>query len=157
MVGAGLSLGARYPNTVNLTALVWDAIDAAPEHRAALARGFGLSDGPAKYLVGDDGDRLVEAWSCIAASTVARERFQRSFVEVDRIRAAQPSRGHEALARLIHAGFVDCVVSFNWDSALESAYQRLYGTGSLMGSCTSPTGMSQHRASRGCCRMNPEW
>jgi hypothetical protein len=34
---------------------------------------------------------------------------------------------HEALARLIHEGSVELVISFNWDSALERAYERLYG------------------------------
>lgn len=128
VVGAGLSLGARYPNTVNLTALVWDAIDADPQARAELAVELGLADAPTKTLVGDDWSRLVRAWASIGGSPVARKRLQHAFAELDRPRAAQPSASHEALARLIHAGIVECVVSFNWDSALESAYERLYGT-----------------------------
>lgn len=128
VVGAGSSLGARYPNTVNLTALVWDAIDADPHGRAALAKQFGVPDAPTKALIGDDWGCLVQAWACIAGSQVARERFQHAFVELDRTRASQPSASHEALAHLIHAGVVECVVSFNWDSALERAYERLYGT-----------------------------
>lgn len=127
-MGAGLSLGARYPNTVNLTALVWDAIDADPQARAALAKKLGVPDAPTKVLIGDDWDRLIEAWAIVAGSPSARERFQNAFVELDRTRAAQPSASHDALARLIHAGVVESVVSFNWDSALERAYERLYGT-----------------------------
>lgn len=128
VVGAGLSLNARYPNTVNLTALVWDAIDADREARAALARKLDVPDAPTKALIGDDWVRLIHAWAWIAGSAVARERFQNAFVSLDRTRASQSSASHEALARLIHAGIVECVVSFNWDSALERAYERLYGT-----------------------------
>jgi hypothetical protein len=128
VVGAGLSLSARYPDTRNLTALVWDALDSDPVARAALADTMGTQDKAAKALVGDDPSALHVAWAAIAGAPVARQRFQRAFVALDGARAPRTSVAHEALARLIHEGSVELVISFNWDSALERAYERLYGT-----------------------------
>lgn len=128
VVGAGLSLSARYPNMSGLIALLWDAIDADPDARARLAHRLGVADAPAKKLIGDDEAPWREAWQTLAESQVSRRRFQMEFANLDSSRRAQPSASHDALARLIHAGIVECVVSLNWDSALESAYERIYGT-----------------------------
>ncbi|WP_188836032.1 P-loop NTPase [Flexivirga endophytica] len=128
VVGAGLSLAQRYPDTAGLNALMWDAIDADRKARAHLAADLGLEDTPAKALVGDDEARWALGWQTIAGSGVAQARFQAEFTALDAQRSGQRSQAHEGLARLIHAGVVECVVSFNWDSALEAAYLRLYGT-----------------------------
>jgi hypothetical protein len=140
VVGAGLSLEARYPSTVNLVTLLWDAIDSDPRAREGLATGLGLPDAPTKTLIGDKIDRLDVGWRTIAQSQTARDKFQHSFVELDRTRAPQPSPGHEALARLMHAGIVECVISYNWDSALERAYERLYGVRPAKGLVYKPHG-----------------
>lgn len=128
VIGAGLSLSARYPDTKNLTGLLWDAVDYDVSARAGLAERLGAPDGSAKSLIGDCSRSINEAWATIAGSAISRGRFQRAFVALDADRACKPSKPHEALARLIHEGSVELVVSFNWDSALEKAYERLYGT-----------------------------
>ncbi|UUU18962.1 hypothetical protein [Streptomyces sp. DSM 40750] len=128
VVGAGLSLSARYPASAGLTALLWDAIDADPAARAVLATALARPDEPAKLLVGDDAAAWDPAWRAVENSTPARRRFQEEMANLDRSRSAQPSAAHEALAGLIHAGVVECVVSLNWDTALEAAYRRQYGT-----------------------------
>lgn len=128
VVGAGLSMGARYPNTLGLNALLWDAVDVDPDARRRLADRLGVDDAPGKALIGDDEASWERAWTAIQESATCRSRFQAEFVNVDATRSVQPSLSHEALARLIHAGIVECVVSLNWDSALERAYRRLYGT-----------------------------
>ena len=127
VVGAGLSIDARFPMTGGLNTLLWDALDSDRSARSDVARQLGRSDGPSKRLIGDEWDDVVVAWRAVGASADARDRFQRQFSRLDADRSAQPSPAHEALARLIHRGVVELVVSLNWDTALEHAYRRLYG------------------------------
>jgi hypothetical protein len=144
VVGAGLSLSARYPDTRNLSTLVWDALDSDRPARAALAVTMGSQDQPAKTLVGDDQSALDAAWTAIAGAPIARHRFQRAFVALDGARASRTSVPHEALARLIHEGSVELVISFNWDSALERAYERVYGTSLPKDTLLKPHGDVAH-------------
>jgi hypothetical protein len=127
VLGAGMSLQVRYPDTFGLNGLLWDALDADLAARADLARRLKLRDEPAKALVGDDFSKWNEAWLSVAGSPAARNRFQRGFANLDSYRATRPSASHEVLARLIHSGDAELVISFNWDSALERAYERIYG------------------------------
>jgi hypothetical protein len=140
VVGAGLSIGSRFPATRGLTSLLWDALDNDLSARATLAVGLGRDDREAKYLVGDTWTEVEQAWAAVASSVPARTRFQSQFVELDAERSAQPSAAHEALARLVHAGVIECVISLNWDTALERAYQRLYGTSLPEGVLFKPHG-----------------
>jgi hypothetical protein len=144
VVGAGLSVAARYPTSPGLTALLWDALDADPTARAALAEEIRQPDAPAKHLIGDDSAYWVPAWRTIEHSSLARQRFQQEVANLDRQRGSQPSAAHEALAALIHAGIVECVVSLNWDTALEQAYRRQYGTDVPEGLLFKPHGDVAH-------------
>ncbi|MGV4886408.1 trypsin-like peptidase domain-containing protein [Streptomyces viridosporus] len=128
VIGTGLSLSTPYPTSAGLTALLWDAIDADPEARALLAAELGQPDQPAKLLIGDDFARSNLAWRTVDNHILARRRFQQEMANLDLRRSAQPSTAHEELAALIHAGVIECVVSLNWDTSLESAYRRQYGT-----------------------------
>jgi len=127
VIGAGLSIGARFPMTGGLNTLLWDSLDADPAAREEVAAQLQRPDGPGKQLVGDAWHDVIVAWKALEGSADARDRFQRQFSKLDNERSGQPSPAHEALARLIHAGVVECVVSLNWDTALERAYERLYG------------------------------
>ena len=124
ILGAGLS-AARYPMTAQLLAVLWHALDHDLDGRAALAAELGSADGPAKSLIGDDPGAVDAAWRTLVRRPSARDAFQRAFSRLDADR--EPSPGHYALARLIHAGLVEYVVSFNWDTALERAHEHLYG------------------------------
>lgn len=128
VVGAGLSLSSRFPLTKGLTTLLWDSLDADSAARADLAVKLGRSDASSKKLVGDEWPDVRAAWASVASSPVARARFQAQFATLDDERSRQPSPAHEGLARLVHAGVVERVISLNWDTALEKAYSRLYGT-----------------------------
>lgn len=144
VIGAGMSLRARYPDTLGLNGLLWDALDADPEARADLAAQLNLPDAPAKALMGDDLTKWDEAWGSVASSQVARRRFQRGFAALDRRRANRSSVSHESLARLLHSGQVELVVSFNWDSALERSYERIYGVPIPAGVLQKPHGDVAH-------------
>lgn len=128
VVGAGLSISSRFPATQELISLLWNALDSDITARSNLARVLGRQDSDAKALVGDSWPAVSRAWAAVAGSSAARSDFQHQFAELDRERSSQPSVAHEALARLVHAGVIECVVSLNWDTAFERAYQRLYGT-----------------------------
>lgn len=69
---------------------------------------------------------------------VVREVFQRAFADLDAGR--DPSQAHRELARLIHEGRVQFVISYNWDSCLERAYQGIYGTPLPVGVLIKPHG-----------------
>jgi hypothetical protein len=140
VVGAGLSIASRFPLTKGLTSLLWEALDSDPAARSAVASKVGRTDAPAKLLVGDDWDAVQVAWAEVATSPDARRRFQTQFVALDTERSQRPSPAHEGLTRLIHAGVVECVVSLNWDTALERAYRRLYGTSLPEGVLFKPHG-----------------
>lgn len=127
VVGAGLSLDARFPLTAGLNALVWDALDQSESARTAVARRLGLPGDSGKSLVGDDWAKIQAAWEVIQTDRGARLRLQQQFANLDRERVSLPSPAHEALARLVHAGPVEAVISLNWDTGLEVAYRRLYG------------------------------
>lgn len=139
-MGAGLSISSRFPATRGLTSLLWDALDNDLPARSTLAAALGRDDTETKSLVGDAWSMVEQAWAAVAGSPVARARFQNQFAKLDAERSAQPSIAHEALARLIHAGVIECVVSLNWDTALERAYKRLYGTSLPVGVLFKPHG-----------------
>lgn len=140
VVGAGLSISSRFPATRGLTSLLWDALDSDLSARSALAVVLGRADTEAKALVGDVWANVEVAWGVVAGSAAARARFQKQFGELDEERGAHPSVAHESLARLIHAGVIECAVSLNWDTALERAYQRLYGSSLPSGVLFKPHG-----------------
>ncbi|GAA4194550.1 hypothetical protein GCM10022288_30180 [Gryllotalpicola kribbensis] len=140
VVGAGLSISSRFPATRGLTSLLWDALDTDVAARSKLASALGREDADAKSLVGDEWADVKQAWAAVAGSATARHRFQSQFVKLDGERSTQPSVAHEALARLVHSGVIECVVSLNWDTALECAYQRLYGAALPAGVVFKPHG-----------------
>lgn len=140
VVGAGLSIDARFPMTSGLNVLLWDALDCDPVGRAEVAHALGRPDIASKKLVGDDAVAVALAWSALRRRPEGRSRFQSQFTELDRERSGRPSPAHEALARFVHAGIVQLVVSLNWDTALERAYERLFGVSLPAGVLHKPHG-----------------
>lgn len=140
VVGAGLSIDARLPMTGGLNTLLWEALDSDPSARADVAQELSRPDRPSKHLLGDVWDDVAVGWAAVGASPFARARFQRQIAALDADRSARSSLAHEALARLIHRGIVELVISLNWDTALEHAYQRLYGTNLPTGVLLKPHG-----------------
>lgn len=123
VLGAGLS-ATRYPMTDELPSLLWHAIDSAPEGLSELSARLGRT-GRAKQILGTDPDLLAAGWQLARDYPEVRASFQRAFGQLDMDR--EPTVAHENLARMIHAGLVELVVSFNWDTALERAYKSMYG------------------------------
>jgi hypothetical protein len=123
VVGAGMS-AYGFPMTHELPALVWQGIDASLEALTDLRERSGR-DGAAKGILAGDPSRLADCWALIRTHPNARAAFQAGFANLDADR--DPSEAHVDLARLIHAGHVECVVSYNWDTCLERAHQQTFG------------------------------
>ena len=129
LMGAGASYGAGMPMAGQLSPLVWHTLDQHPVVRRVVASSVGLGDTAAKALVGDDAKTIHTAFKSIGADRPSRRSFQEAFSKLDRDRRIHASEAHDALARLVFAGLVLRVVSLNWDSLLETAFERRYGAG----------------------------
>lgn len=123
VLGAGLSM-ARYPMTRQLPTLLAHALDQHPSARAAVAAELGMDDGPARHLLATDGG-IAAGWRALEAHDGVRLEFQQAVARHDG--GQEPLDAHRALARMIRAGNIVYVVSFNWDTALERAYEQYFG------------------------------
>lgn len=128
ILGAGTSFDAGIPLTRQLAPVVWQTLDENPSVRSVVASALGVEDGLAKGLGLDEGGRLNVAFEQISQDRPALQTFQRTFIAVDSNRAKNFSPAHDALARLIHIGIIEYIISLNWDSLLEVAYSNRYGT-----------------------------
>jgi hypothetical protein len=128
IVGAGVSFMAGLPLTHNLDPLLWQAVDSDEEALSRLADRLGCQPAAAKSMIADNPHARQSAFEIISACSHAREAFQRGFSLLDKERARAHSRAHDALARLLHRRHLETVISLNWDTLLEAAYLRLYGS-----------------------------
>jgi hypothetical protein len=117
------------PLAGQLPPLVWHALDSNPKILQLLRGEFGAPDSAAKAVVGDDAKRVNRALEAIKGNEGAHRTFKTTFCELNGSRAALPSPAHTALARLVYAGKVIEVISFNWDTLLETAFHKRFGFG----------------------------
>lgn len=123
IMGAGVS-APNYPMTAELPPLLWQAISDVPEALSELQRVSQIS-GSAKEILSATQDSLDLGWKMVRDFPKVRTAFQRGFATLDANR--EPSAAHFYLAQLIRLGRVECVISYNWDSSLERAYEESYG------------------------------
>lgn len=136
VVGAGLSAGG-YPMTAQLPPLLWQGIEDVPEALAEL-RARTNATGSAKEILSSDPDTLQVGWQFVREFSLVRQSFQSAFAALDADR--EPSSAHFDLARLVNTGHVEEVVSYNWDTCLERAHERMYGVGLPTGLLHKPHG-----------------
>ena len=127
LLGAGLSYDAGMPLANELPPLLWTVLDRHPQVRSSLARAVGVPDAPGKSLVSDDPILMRNAFALVAGSSSASHCLQALFTALDQKRAQACSPTHDALAAMIHAGWIELAISLNWDSLLECAYSRVFG------------------------------
>ncbi|MDR3587183.1 MAG: hypothetical protein P4L59_17990 [Desulfosporosinus sp.] len=127
LVGAGASIQAGIPLTNQLYPIMWNTLDQNVESRRAVAKKLNCSDAQGKSLIGDNWDRMMTAFSVVAENNIARLMFQKAFSDFD---CGKTSFSHvyTALAQLLHSGYIEMVISLNWDTQLEKAWRALYGT-----------------------------
>jgi hypothetical protein len=136
VVGAGISAG-RYPMTAQLPPLLWQSINDVPEALSELHARTGKT-GNAKEILSTDPNTLRIGWQLLREFPFARRSFQLAFAALDADR--EPSSAHYDLARLVKSGHVEAGVSYNWDTCLERAYERLFGTALPDGLLQKPHG-----------------
>ncbi|MEU7575768.1 trypsin-like peptidase domain-containing protein [Micromonospora sp. NPDC049240] len=136
VIGAEVSSG-RYPMTAQLPPLLWQAIDDVPDALAEL-RARMSAPGSAKEILSSGPDVLQVGWQIVREFPLARRAFQTAFAALDSDR--EPSGAHFDLARLVNTGHVEVVVSYNWDTCLERAHERMYGVGLPAGLLHKPHG-----------------
>lgn len=127
VMGAGVSFAAGMPLAGQLAPIVWHALDANQSALKGLCAELAVSLAPAKNVVADDPRKVTAAFRHIKTDPDAYRTFQRSICDLDSSRGVAASMPHAALARLVHAGKVVEVVSFNWDTLLETAFRQRYG------------------------------
>lgn len=127
VIGAGASFQAGMPLAGQLAPMVWHVVDKSPELSKALCARLGVPAANAKQAVGDDPARIKCAFECIADEPAAQTLFKECVCNLNEARCGNVSSPHEALARLIFARHVIGVLSLNWDTLLESAFQQRYG------------------------------
>lgn len=140
VVGAGLSAGG-YPMTAQLPPLLWQAIEGVPEALIAPRERTGIA-GSAKEVLTSGQSALEEGWRLVRAFPPVRTAFQEAFAVLDADR--DPSSAHFDLARLVDSGQIEGVVSFNWDTCLERAYEHMYGVALPTGVLHKPHGDAAH-------------
>jgi hypothetical protein len=136
VVGAGLS-AFGYPMTAELPPLLWQAIGDVPGAVEELRRVAGRT-GSAKEILSASPDHVQLGWQLAREIPEVRTAFQCAFARLDADR--EPSSAHLDLARLVHLGRVECVISYNWDSCLERAYEQTYGVPLAEGMLYKPHG-----------------
>ena len=136
VLGAGVS-AFGYPMTRQLPALLWQAIGGVEGAGEELERRAGRSGAP-KEILGTDPRTVALGWQLARDLPAVRELFQWAFADLDAVR--DPSQAHRELARLIHEGRTQFVISYNWDSCLERAYQGIYGIPLPVGVLVKPHG-----------------
>ena len=135
--------------TAQLRALLAHAFDVSADDRRSLAERLGEADGPAKVLLANEA-ALRAGWEIAHGSSEDRYAFQQAVARHDLDR--EPSAAHKALARLIHAGPIRYLISFNWDTAIERAYEQLFDFQCRPGCWLNRTGTRRVPRSPGSCR-----
>ncbi|MFI5735798.1 hypothetical protein ACIA49_37145 [Kribbella sp. NPDC051587] len=136
VVGAGVS-ASKYPMTAQLPPLLWQAIEDVPEALAELRARTGAA-GSAKTILSSEPDRLQHGWQLVREFPAARWAYQSAFAALDADR--EPSSAHFDLARLVNTGHVEALVSYNWDTCIERAHERMFGIGLPAGLLHKPHG-----------------
>jgi hypothetical protein len=115
------------PLAGHLPPLIWQVLDRHEETLRSVCRELGIGASRAKAVIGDDPARTRTAFSHIAANVAARREFQTSFALLNQERTRALSVAHTALARLIYSRVVTQIISLNWDTLLEAAFENRYG------------------------------
>ncbi len=126
-MGAGISFSAGMPLAGQLSPLIWHTLDSNQNVLKQLCAELGVQAGAAKTVVGDNPSVIKRALTHIKSHEAAFKSFKNCFCDLDNSRASTPSKAHTALARLVHAGKIIEVISFNWDTLLENAFRQRFG------------------------------
>jgi hypothetical protein len=71
---------------------------------------------------------LSAALDAIASSSIAWQKFQCSFKNLNDERINKPSISHDVIAELLHRRKIKIAISLNWDTLLETSFHKRYGS-----------------------------
>ena len=126
VVGAGVSARSGLPLCGQLSPLLWQAFDSDLDAKAKLMAVRASSAPTTKELIGDNDTARQTALRLLPAHEKARSTFQHAFTALDSAHDA-PSPTYDRLAEWLHRGVLGFIVSLNWDTQFEKAYERRYG------------------------------
>lgn len=123
IIGAGASFEAGMPLYKQLAPIIWQIVDNLP----SIKKDIGVNrDDPAKEVIGEKEENIINVFPYIEISSEATTSFKQRFKNLND--KHNPNNVQIDLCRLIHAGFIKLVISFNWDDLLERAWESSYGT-----------------------------
>lgn len=125
IMGAGASFESGLPLYAQFAPIVWQVIDEFSDMKESLKCDVAI---PAKKIIGNDIEKIRQAFNYIEESSFANARFKELFKGVNDKHKDGHLLVHENICKLIHMGHIKLVVSFNWDDLLETAWEGLYGT-----------------------------
>ena len=125
VMGAGASLESGLPLYAQFAPIIWQVVDEFSELKAAIKCSENI---PAKNIIGNDSDKIKQAFNYIETHALANIRFKELFRSLNDKHKNNNLIVHKNICKLIHTGYIKMVVSFNWDDLLETAWESLYST-----------------------------
>lgn len=124
VIGAGASFEAGLPLYAQLAPIIWQVLDEFDEIKMQLCGDSKIS---AKQIIGQDIEKIKGAFHYIKNSPLADTKFKSLFAVLNDKHKSGNLYVHESICKLIHLGYVQLVVSFNWDDLIETAWESIYG------------------------------
>ena len=125
IIGAGASFESGLPLYPQFAPIVWQVVDEFSELKDSFKCDATV---PAKSIIGNDIEKIKQMFNYIEAHAFADTRFKELFKSVNDKHKGNNLVVHKNICKLIHAGYIKLVVSFNWDDLLETAWESLYST-----------------------------
>ncbi|WP_252247038.1 SIR2 family protein [Clostridium sp. ZBS4] len=129
ILGAGASYQAGMPLCGQLAPLLWYTCQGNNNVMNQLRQEFPYSSASsAKEIIGEEFNRIKKAFNLIENCPGALLKFKEGFKRLNDAHLNDNISAYISLAKLIHDEHMECVISLNWDSLLEAAWEKLYGT-----------------------------
>ena len=125
IIGSGTSLSAGMPLCQQLAPIIWQVVDEHEDIKFQINSNIAIS---AKKLLGEKKTNLKRAFKLIKNNQSASLKFKKLFVAINNSHNQKVSITHKNICKLIHEGFIELVISLNWDDLIESSWERQYGT-----------------------------
>lgn len=125
IMGAGASFESGLPLYAQFAPIVWQVVDEFDDIKESIKCNITI---PAKNIIGNDTEKIKQSFIYIEENYLANVRFKELFKAINDKHKNGHLLVHENICKLIHAGYIKLVISFNWDDLLETAWEGLYGT-----------------------------
>lgn len=128
IIGAGTSIAAGIPLVKQLANILWKIIPKQGVVFNELQTEFKTTSNDIKVIINDNYDDVIKAFKIISKYPDLINLFKQEFKNHNDTKLIKNTKFHRALVKLLHDSLVKCVISLNWDTLLESAWEDEYGT-----------------------------